>query len=79
MLVVKGLFGMALRRFWKTQLHFLFDLFQISHKDEEVREEVISLYQTVQQFKGLLHQWFDVPMQNMKLYYCDQVTFKTIL
>jgi hypothetical protein len=47
--------------------------FQISHKDDEVREEVISLYQTVAQFKALLHQWFDVPMQNMKLYYCDQV------
>jgi len=49
---------------------------QINHKDEEVREEVISLYQTVQQFKTLLHQWFDVPVQNMKLFYCDQVMSK---
>ena len=46
---------------------------EISHKEEEVREEVISVYQTVQQFKALLHQWFDVPTQNMRLYYCDQV------
>ena len=39
-----------------------------------MREEVINLKQTVAQFKGLLHQWFSVPTQNMKLYYCDQVT-----
>ncbi len=69
-----GWVRMALCRLWKTLYNiFLLNQFQISHKDEEVREEVISLYQTVQQFKGLLHQWFDVPMQNMKLYYCDQV------
>ena len=69
--------GWPSKDFGRLNFIVLFDLFQISHKDEEVREEVISLYQTVQQFKGLLHQWFDVPMQNMKLYYCDQVTFKT--
>ncbi len=44
---------------------------KISHK-ESLREEVIRVYQTVQQFKALLHQWFSVPPQNQKLYYCDQ-------
>jgi hypothetical protein len=46
----------------------------VCHKEDSVREEVINLKQTVAQFKGLLHQWFSVPTQNMKLYYCDQVT-----
>ena len=47
----------------------------ISAKDEaEVREEVISVYQTVAQFKNQLHDWFHIPVQNMRLYYCDQVT-----
>lgn len=41
-----------------------------------MREEVINLYQTVAQFKSLLHQWFSVPTQNMRLYYCDQVMVK---
>jgi len=45
---------------------------KISHK-ELLREEVIKVYQTVQQFKGLLQQWFAIPPQNMKLYYCDKV------
>ena len=46
----------------------------ISAKDEtEVREEVISVYQTVAQFKSQLHNWFGTPIQNMRLYYCDQV------
>ena len=49
---------------------------KISHKDDNVREEVINLYQTVAQFKSLLNQWFNVPIQNMKLYYCDQVLVK---
>ena len=43
------------------------------HKEDRMREEVINLKQTVAQFKGLLHQWFSVPTQNMKLYYCDQI------
>lgn len=47
---------------------------KVCHKEDSVREEVINLKQTVAQFKGLLHQWFSVPTQNMKLYYCDQVT-----
>ncbi len=59
---------------WGCYLYYDYNFFQINHKDEDVREEVISLYQTVTQFKSLLHQWFNVPMQNMKLYYCDQVT-----
>jgi hypothetical protein len=46
---------------------------KISHKDDNVREEVISLYQTVAQFKTQLNLWFNVPTQNMKLWYCDQV------
>ena len=41
-----------------------------------MREEVINLYQTVAQFKSLLHEWFQVPPQNMRLYYCDQVMVK---
>jgi len=45
---------------------------KISYK-EALREEVIKVYQTVQQFKGLLQQWFGLPPQNMKLYYCDKV------
>jgi len=49
---------------------------KISYKDESTREEVINLYQTVAQFKSLLHQWFQVPPQNMRLYYCDQVMVK---
>ncbi len=48
---------------------------KISHK-EALREEVIKVYQTVQQFKGLLQQWFGVAPQNMKLYYCDKVRGK---
>ena len=40
---------------------------------EVAREEVIKVYQTVQQFKATLHGWFGVPTQNMKLYYCDKV------
>ena len=44
----------------------------IAHKDTS-REEVIKVYQTVQQFKATLQTWFGVPPQNMKLYYCDQV------
>lgn len=46
---------------------------KVCHK-EEVREEVIKVYQTVQQFKALVHQWFEIPPQNMKLYYCDKVS-----
>jgi len=46
---------------------------KVCHKEDSMREEVINLKQTVAQFKGLLHQWFSVPTQNMKLYYCDQV------
>lgn len=34
------------------------------------------MYQTVAQFKSQLHQWFNVPTQNMKLYYCDQIMVK---
>ena len=46
----------------------------ISARDgEEVREEVISVYQTVAQFKAHLHEWFKIPVQNMRLWYCDQV------
>ncbi len=45
---------------------------KISHNDF-LREEVIKVYQTVQQFKALLHQWFKVPPQNQKLFYCDKV------
>ena len=37
---------------------------------------MISVYQTVAQFKAQLNQWFNVPTQNMKLYYCDQVLVK---
>lgn len=44
----------------------------IVHK-EEAREEVIKVYQTVQQFKALLQNWFSIAPQNMKLYYCDKV------
>lgn len=49
---------------------------KIAYKEDNVREEVINLYQTVAQFKSLLHQWFSVPTQNMRLYYCDQVMVK---
>eukprot|EP00095_Tigriopus_kingsejongensis_P002556 maker-scaffold309_size213625-snap-gene-1.27 protein:Tk02556 transcript:maker-scaffold309_size213625-snap-gene-1.27-mRNA-1 annotation:"isoform a" len=44
---------------------------KVAHKDQ-VREEEIQLYQTVQQFKGKLQEWFGVAPQNMKLYYCDR-------
>ena len=54
-------------------MHFLFCQVKVCHKEDSMREEVINLKQTVGQFKGLLHQWFGVPTQNMKLYYCDQV------
>ena len=46
---------------------------------EVAREEVIKVYQTVQQFKATLHGWFGVPTQNMKLYYCDKVTLSPSL
>jgi len=49
---------------------------KIIFKEENVSEEVINLYQTVAQFKSLLHEWFQVPPQNMRLYYCDQVMVK---
>lgn len=49
---------------------------KICHKEDNIREEVISVYQTVAQFKAQLNQWFNVPTQNMKLYYCDQVLVK---
>ena len=57
----------------KMYMHFLFCQVKVCHKEDSMREEVINLKQTVGQFKGLLHQWFGVPTQNMKLYYCDQV------
>lgn len=44
---------------------------KVCHKDLS-REEDIHLYQTVQQFKGQLQDWFGVAPQNMKLYYCDK-------
>ncbi len=47
---------------------------KICYKDEQSREEVISLYNTVQEFKTQLHQWFGIAPQNIKLYYCDQVS-----
>lgn len=46
---------------------------KVCHKDLS-REEDIHLYQTVQQFKGQLQDWFGVAPQNMKLYYCDKVS-----
>lgn len=46
---------------------------KICYKEDQVREEVISVYQTVQQFKTQLNLWFKVPTQNIKLFYCDQV------
>ena len=46
---------------------------------EVAREEVIKVYQTVQQFKATLHGWFGVPTQNMKLYYCDKVPLSNSL
>ena len=49
---------------------------KVCHKDV-MREEVIQVYQTVQQFKAQLQKWFSIPPQNMKLYYCDQVRIKT--
>ena len=63
---------------WLILLYNYVNQFQvkINYKDDTVREEVISLYQTVAQFKSLLHQWFRVPPQNMRLYYCDQVMVK---
>ncbi len=51
---------------------------KITHK-ETLREEVIKVYQTVQQFKALLHQWFQIPPQNQKLYYCDKVEGGSLL
>ena len=51
----------------------------ISARDGEVvREEVVSVYQTVAQFKACLHEWFSIPVQNMRLWYCDQVGYKFI-
>ena len=47
-----------------------------AHQETEVREELIPVYQTVAQFKVQLNQWFHIPIQNMKLYYCDQVRHK---
>ena len=47
-----------------------------AHQETEVREELIPVYQTVAQFKVQLNQWFHIPIQNMKLYYCDQVRQK---
>ena len=44
----------------------------ITHKDGR-REEVLNVYQTVAKFKQQLQQWFAIPPQNMKLYYCDKV------
>ena len=49
-----------------------------AHQETEVREELIPVYQTVGQFKAQLNQWFHIPIQNMKLYYCDQVRNDTI-
>ena len=49
-----------------------------AHQETEVREELIPVYQTVGQFKAQLNQWFHIPIQNMKLYYCDQVRHETI-
>ena len=49
-----------------------------AHQETEVREELIPVYQTVGQFKAQLNQWFHIPIQNMKLYYCDQVRHDTI-
>ena len=46
---------------------------------EVAREEVIKVYQTVQQFKATLHGWFGVPTQNIKLYYCDKVSKGTVV
>ena len=46
---------------------------KVVHK-EVSREEVIEVYQTVAQFKQKLHAWFDMPTQNMKVYYCDKVS-----
>jgi len=49
----------------------------ISARDGEVvREEVVSVYQTVAQFKACLHEWFSIPVQNMRLWYCDQVLLR---
>jgi hypothetical protein len=45
----------------------------LAHK-ETTREEVIKVYQTVQQFKATMQNRFGVPPQNMKLYYCDKVS-----
>ena len=45
-----------------------------AHQETEVREELIPVHQTVAQFKAQLNQWFHIPIQNMKLYYCDQVS-----
>ena len=44
-----------------------------AHQEAEVREEIIPVKQTVGQFKTQLNQWFHIPIQNMRLYYCDQV------
>ena len=44
-----------------------------AHQETEVREELIPVHQTIAQFKAQLNQWFHIPIQNMKLYYCDQV------
>ena len=45
----------------------------ISMGEEHTREETISVYLTVREFKSQLSQWFNIPVQNMRLYYCDQV------
>lgn len=44
-----------------------------AHQETDVREELIPVKQTVGQFKAQLNQWFHIPIQNMKLFYCDQV------
>ena len=49
-----------------------------AHQETEVREELIPVHQTVAQFKAQLNQWFHIPIQNMKLYYCDQVSYTCI-
>ena len=50
-----------------------------AHQETEVREELIPVYQTIAQFKAQLNQWFHIPIQNMKLFYCDQVNNSVIM
>lgn len=44
---------------------------KIYHK-EEVREEMVTVRQTVKQFKQLLHTFFSISPANMRLWYYDQ-------